>query len=122
MHVHVPPCMHSHSLLEFNIRRIMLHVHILSLICYCVMKYIIYYCASLLLCFVNVWLLIYWLINCASLLFPSPSTCMCMYVHVNDMFSPAQADVQAVTDGCNAVKYNITADVIRSIFRTYPAG
>ena len=33
-----------------------------------------------------------------------------------------QADVQAVSDGCNAVKYNLTTDVIQAIFRTYPSG
>jgi len=32
-----------------------------------------------------------------------------------------QADVQAVSDGCNAVKYNLTTDVIQAIFRTYPS-
>ena len=31
------------------------------------------------------------------------------------------ADVQAVSDGCNAVKYNLTTDVIQVIFRTYPS-
>ncbi|KAL5467236.1 hypothetical protein EMCRGX_G031436 [Ephydatia muelleri] len=31
------------------------------------------------------------------------------------------ADVQAVADGCNAVKYNLTVDTIDAIFRTYPS-
>lgn len=29
-------------------------------------------------------------------------------------------DVQATVDGCNAVKYNVTADVIQAIFKIYP--
>ena len=33
-----------------------------------------------------------------------------------------QADVQAVYDGCNAVKYNLSTDVIHAIFKTYPTG
>ena len=33
-----------------------------------------------------------------------------------------QADVHAVSDGCNAVKYNLTADVMQAIFKTYPSG
>ncbi|XP_072292059.1 general transcription factor IIH subunit 1 [Eucyclogobius newberryi] len=31
------------------------------------------------------------------------------------------ADVRPQTDGCNGLKYNLTADIIESIFRTYPA-
>lgn len=31
------------------------------------------------------------------------------------------ADIKPQTDGCNGLKYNITADIIESIFRTYPA-
>ena len=34
----------------------------------------------------------------------------------------SQADVQAVYDGCNAVRYNLSADVIQAIFKTYPTG
>lgn len=30
------------------------------------------------------------------------------------------ADIRGQADGCNGVKYNVTADVIKSIFRTYP--
>lgn len=30
------------------------------------------------------------------------------------------ADIKPQTDGCNGLKYNLTADVIESIFRTYP--
>lgn len=33
-----------------------------------------------------------------------------------------QADIKPQTDGCNGLKYNLTADVIESIFRTYPMG
>ena len=33
-----------------------------------------------------------------------------------------QAEVKPQTDGCNGLKYNLTADIIHSIFRTYPAG
>lgn len=33
-----------------------------------------------------------------------------------------QADIRGQADGCNGVKYNVTADVIKSIFRTYPTG
>uniref|UniRef100_A0A8C4PYB9 General transcription factor IIH, polypeptide 1 n=1 Tax=Eptatretus burgeri TaxID=7764 RepID=A0A8C4PYB9_EPTBU len=31
------------------------------------------------------------------------------------------ADVKPQADGCNGLKYNLTADIIESIFRTYPA-
>ncbi|MBN3322650.1 TF2H1 factor, partial [Atractosteus spatula] len=31
------------------------------------------------------------------------------------------ADVRPQTDGCNGLRYNLTADIIESIFRTYPA-
>ncbi|KAL5006637.1 hypothetical protein ScPMuIL_015443 [Solemya velum] len=30
------------------------------------------------------------------------------------------ADIKPQTDGCNGIKYNLTADIIESIFRTYP--
>ena len=32
-----------------------------------------------------------------------------------------QSDIKQ-TDGCNGLKYNLTADTIEAIFRTYPAG
>uniref|UniRef100_A0A1D5QB03 General transcription factor IIH subunit 1 n=2 Tax=Macaca TaxID=9539 RepID=A0A1D5QB03_MACMU len=32
------------------------------------------------------------------------------------------ADVRPQTDGCNGLRYNLTSDIIESIFRTYPAG
>ncbi|XP_007885593.1 general transcription factor IIH subunit 1 [Callorhinchus milii] len=31
------------------------------------------------------------------------------------------ADVRPQTDGCNGLRYNLTSDIIQSIFRTYPA-
>ncbi|XP_068169267.1 general transcription factor IIH subunit 1 [Antennarius striatus] len=31
------------------------------------------------------------------------------------------ADIRPQTDGCNGLRYNLTADIIESIFRTYPA-
>ncbi|KAJ8280988.1 hypothetical protein GJAV_G00061850 [Gymnothorax javanicus] len=31
------------------------------------------------------------------------------------------ADIRPQTDGCNGLKYNLTSDIIESIFRTYPA-
>lgn len=31
------------------------------------------------------------------------------------------ADVRGQSDGCNGVKYNVTTEIMRSIFRTYPA-
>ncbi|XP_006814889.1 general transcription factor IIH subunit 1 [Saccoglossus kowalevskii] len=31
------------------------------------------------------------------------------------------ADIKPQTDGCNGLRYNLTADIIESIFRTYPA-
>lgn len=31
-------------------------------------------------------------------------------------------DVQPQTDGSEGLKYNLTADIIDSVFRTYPAG
>jgi len=33
-----------------------------------------------------------------------------------------QADIKPQADGCNGLRYNLTADIIESIFRTYPAG
>jgi hypothetical protein len=30
--------------------------------------------------------------------------------------------VKPEADGCNGLKYNLTADIIQSIFKTYPAG
>lgn len=32
-----------------------------------------------------------------------------------------QADIKPQTDGCNGLKYNLTPDIIESIFKTYPA-
>jgi transcription initiation factor TFIIH subunit 1 len=32
-----------------------------------------------------------------------------------------QADIKPQTDGCNGLKYNLTADIIECIFKTYPA-
>lgn len=43
----------------------------------------------------------------------------------HDCFFPCafpQADVRPQTDGCNGLRYNLTSDIIESIFRTYPAG
>lgn len=37
-------------------------------------------------------------------------------------FDASQADIRPQTDGCNGLRYNLTADIIESIFRTYPAG
>jgi len=37
------------------------------------------------------------------------------------VFLNLQADIKPQTDGCNGLKYNLTADVIESIFKTYPA-
>uniref|UniRef100_A0A8C7G8N1 General transcription factor IIH, polypeptide 1 n=1 Tax=Oncorhynchus kisutch TaxID=8019 RepID=A0A8C7G8N1_ONCKI len=31
------------------------------------------------------------------------------------------ADIRPQTDGCNGLRYNLTSDIIESIFRTYPA-
>ncbi|KAJ9591032.1 hypothetical protein L9F63_027760, partial [Diploptera punctata] len=31
------------------------------------------------------------------------------------------ADIKPQTDGCNGLKYNLTADIIECIFKTYPA-
>lgn len=33
-----------------------------------------------------------------------------------------QADIRPQTDGCNGLRYNLTSDIIESIFRTYPTG
>jgi len=39
----------------------------------------------------------------------------------NAGISPAfLADIKPVTDGCNGLKYNLTQDIIASIFKTYP--
>lgn len=32
------------------------------------------------------------------------------------------ADIRPQADGCNGLRYNLTSDIIESIFRTYPAG
>lgn len=32
-----------------------------------------------------------------------------------------QADIKPQTDGCNGLRYNLTADIIECIFKTYPA-
>jgi hypothetical protein len=32
------------------------------------------------------------------------------------------ADVKPQADGCNSVRYNLTPEIIQSIFKTYPAG
>ena len=37
-------------------------------------------------------------------------------------FFVIQADVKPQADGCNGLKYNLTSDIIESIFKTYPAG
>jgi len=33
-----------------------------------------------------------------------------------------QADIKPKVDGCNGLRYDLTVDIIDSIFRTYPAG
>ena len=33
-----------------------------------------------------------------------------------------QANIKPQTDGCNGLRYNLTPDIMESIFRTYPAG
>ena len=43
---------------------------------------------------------------------------MCLFL----LLSPLQADVRAEMDSVNTVKFNLTADVIEAIFRTYPSG
>ena len=40
----------------------------------------------------------------------------------NDIHFIFQADIKPVTDGCNGLKYNLTQDIIASIFKTYPMG
>lgn len=40
----------------------------------------------------------------------------------NYSFTILQADIKPETDGCNGLKYNLTTDIIESIFRTYPMG
>ena len=49
--------------------------------------------------------------------------CMCMCL-LSSMIvlCPSQADIRPQTDGCNGLRYNLTPDIIESIFRTYPAG
>ncbi len=44
--------------------------------------------------------------------------CMCLFL----LLSPLQADVRAEMDSVNTVKFNLTADAIEAIFRTYPSG
>jgi len=33
-----------------------------------------------------------------------------------------QADIKPKVDGCNGLRYDLTVDIIDSIFRTYPSG
>lgn len=40
----------------------------------------------------------------------------------NDVLPWLQADIRPQTDGCNGLRYNLTSDIIESIFRTYPTG
>lgn len=47
---------------------------------------------------------------------------MCTFQHWCLCFPDSQADIRPQTDGCNGLRYNLTADIIESIFRTYPAG
>ena len=42
---------------------------------------------------------------------------MCLFL----LLSPLQADVRAEMDSVNTVKFNLTADAIEAIFRTYPS-
>jgi hypothetical protein len=54
-------------------------------------------------------------------------TCSCYdisYLTFNNnySFTILQADIKPETDGCNGLKYNLTTDIIESIFRTYPMG
>jgi len=37
-------------------------------------------------------------------------------------FISLQADIKPKVDGCNGLRYDLTVDIIDSIFRTYPAG
>ncbi|GAB5577649.1 general transcription factor IIH subunit 1 [Prionailurus iriomotensis] len=37
------------------------------------------------------------------------------------LYAKNKADVRPQTDGCNGLRYNLTSDIIESIFRTYPA-
>jgi len=40
----------------------------------------------------------------------------------NSVYVLLQADIKPKVDGCNGLRYDLTVDVIDSIFRTYPAG
>ena len=44
---------------------------------------------------------------------------LCLILFVTSFF---QADIKPQTDGANGLKYNLTADIIESIFKTYPMG
>ena len=44
---------------------------------------------------------------------------LCLILFVTSLF---QADIKPQTDGANGLKYNLTADIIESIFKTYPMG
>ena len=53
--------------------------------------------------------------------------CLCCLVFTVLVFDPVcytffQADIKPQTDGANGLKYNLTADIIESIFKTYPMG
>lgn len=40
----------------------------------------------------------------------------------NSLLLCSQADIKPQHDGANGLKYNLTADIIQSIFKTYPMG
>lgn len=45
-----------------------------------------------------------------------------IFLKLDLILDASQADIRPQTDGCNGLRYNLTADIIESIFRTYPAG
>lgn len=47
---------------------------------------------------------------------------LALIMHSYTLAFVLQADIRPQTDGCNGLRYNLTADIIESIFRTYPAG
>lgn len=44
-----------------------------------------------------------------------------VYFFVSGVSAAFLADIKPQTDGCNGLKYNLTADIIECVFKTYPA-
>jgi len=50
------------------------------------------------------------------------SSVVCTVTDSDNLVILLQADIKPKVDGCNGLRYDLTVDIIDSIFRTYPAG